>query len=176
MLFSKKGDVDLIEMIMVVIVILIILVLVGVFYFKFQKADIEEKTESLTEQRSDVLLSYITEMPELKCSVKAKEEKCLDTIKIMSFNQMYPKADYDTTFGFKSIKVSVVLPETKPGSCNEMFKKDYSNYSLECSEFVIYSMVKPNYKSKSVISTPVSLYYPDLDKYFIGKLTVETYE
>ncbi|MDD5178589.1 MAG: hypothetical protein PHT54_04920 [Candidatus Nanoarchaeia archaeon] len=178
-LYSKKGDIGMIETIMVVIVILIILILAAVFYFKFQKSGIEEKTGELTDQRANVLLTYATRMPELQCSFRNKEESsCIDSLKIISFNKLKNKEDYYDVFGFRTLKVKIIASPfgTKAGDCLKAYTLDYGNYPGNCDEFTIYSNPKPNFESKSVVGIPVVVYFPVKEKYLIGKLVVESYE
>lgn len=163
---------------MVVIVIIILMVLAVVFYFKFQKSDIESKTQDLADQRADVLLSYVSRMPELQCSFRNKEERCLDSLKIIAFNEKVNKEDYYDVFGFRTFRIEIIEApfEIKKGDCIKMFKVDYGNYPMNCNEFIIYQNPKPNFKSKSIFSVPISVYYPVNGKYFIGKLIGENYE
>ncbi len=103
-------------------------------------------------------------MPEIKCSYLNDDLDCVDALKLIAFKD---KGD----FGFYTITIKKVYPETEDEECtlNHLDKK------RECNTFTIYDNPKKDYTDREVIYTPVSLYYPHEDKYYLGQLKLEAY-
>ena len=76
--------------------------------------------------------------------------------------------DYFSVFGYSNISVVEIYPLANGKECSK------SNHS-DCGMYSLYYKKKTSLKSTLVISSPVSLYYPDIDEYKIGKLVIEWY-
>lgn len=151
---SKKSQIEIMEMIMVLVVVVIMLSLGIFYYYKFYIADIEQKEDQLSDIERDVLLASVLTLPEIQCSLNTVEHDCIDMVKVKINIIESNKIIYIPKFGFRVIKIEQIYP---PGVID-----------------TIYSNPRPNFKTKEVISTPVSLYYAR-DDYRIGKLIIEDY-
>jgi type II secretory pathway pseudopilin PulG len=167
--YSKKSQIEMIETIVVVLIIIIILSIGLYFYYKFYYKGVEETGLRLSRQESDVLLAYITSMPEFQCSKRASKEECLDTVKLLIAKDLFNenKVYYNKIFGSKLIRVEQIYPDIRTEECSD---NNYPN----CGSYVIYAPVKKT-ENKEIISTPVSLYFPNSGEYKIGKLIIEAY-
>ena len=166
----SKGQIELNETLLVLFFIVIILIMGVIFYFRVFQENVEEKAEELSEQEASVLLASITNMAEISCS----NEDCIDTSKLIPFsNLIRTKFDYyKAILGNKKITVYNMYPSTNKGKCDS---KTYSSleYPENCNYWIIHdSQIN---KDGIKISTPVSLYYPEIDEYRIGSLEIEIY-
>jgi len=162
----SKGQIGMMETIVVLIVFMIILVMGLLFYFKFYIASGEEKIEESCIISNYVLLSYITNMPEVQCSINNKQERCIDTAKILVFETEKQYGSYFSTFCPQKVYFTQLLPEDLPEEdCN---KNNYPN----CNKYTFYEP-GDDYETSIPISTPVTLYIPTTDEYHLGRLTVE---
>src|SRR3989344_6674477 len=83
---NKKGDMQMMETLMVALVFMVVLVVALGFYFKFSLENTEEAGQDACFISNTVLLSSITSMPEIQCSVNGKREACIDTSKLLVFD------------------------------------------------------------------------------------------
>ena len=107
-------------------------------------------------------------MPELSCT---NQKNCIDIIKLINFQSVYNqnRAHYVSLFKNKKILVEQIYPETTQNICTFQ-----PTFPIQCNSIVLYQTTeKPN---KYLISLPISLYYPNLNKYSLGKLTLEVYK
>lgn len=173
----KKGQIGMIETILVLIVVFVLIASVMILYFKFSNKSIEETSEELIMEGSSVFLESIVSMPEVQCSTRGIEKNCVDVLKLYSLRDNIGKnyrSYYTEVFGYKTIKVIQLYPVPKEGECT-MFDYQNVDFISNCNTWTIYESVKKGYKSKNIISTPVSLYFPDSGIYSIGKLQIEVY-
>ena len=105
-------------------------------------------------------------MAEFQCSSYNQEKHCIDASKLIAFKEV--SNDYFSVFGYKNITISEVYPFSNEKECGK------GNH-LDCGIYNLYYKKKLSFKNKLIISSPVSLYYPDRDEYRIGKLIVEWY-
>lgn len=132
-----------------VLAVFFVLLFIGlIFYFGFSFESFKESESKILGERYNIYLSYITNLPELKCSFMGVEKECLDITKIRSFegDNPYYKGVFEDV---KRIYVQEIMPE----------KKEINIYGNSAA-------------SGEVHSTPISVYYPKEDKYVIGKLYV----
>jgi len=163
--FSKKGDLQMMETMMVALVFIVVLMVGLGFYFKFQMASVEEKAESVCILSNTVMLSSITSMPEIQCSVNSNREECIDTSKLLVFDASRTYQEFFNANCEQRVYFVELYPTLTNGTCTQGSYPD-------CNYYYFY---EPNvkYTSKIVMSTPVSLYYPLDDSYKSGKLVIE---
>ncbi len=160
---EKKAQLEIHETILVIF-IFIILLLVGItFFYRFSLQSIENIKEEHETAKFNELVSVIPNMAEIKCSHLTKESKCIDVIKLSSFVETSKKYK----FGFKNITIIKTYPENINNKCTRF------NF-ISCNYWDIYFAKKVT-ETRFIISTPVSLYYPNEDKYEVGKLIIERY-
>ena len=175
--YSKKAQVEMVEMIMIMVVV-VILLLVGVFfYFKFYAVTITQSSEQLTQQESEVLLTSIVSMPELQCSLESENKFCIDLYKVVAFknliNEPLGKQYYPSLFKNKGIIIKSIYPTTTEGEC---LRQLGVYYPTDCNTWFVYTPAKAqNSDKKPIISTVVSLYHPITKQYGIGKIIIEVY-
>lgn len=171
---STKGSVELNETILVLFIISIILVLIIFVYYKYTISSIESSSSSLSEQEALVQLSFLTKYPELRC----ENDNCIDMLKAISFKQVYQqnKDYYLRTFGKKRITIEQIYP--KPKSEDECTPQKFNqvDYPNNCKFLVIYEEIPSTYTSKQATSIPISIFYPELKEYRLGRLNIEVYQ
>lgn len=170
---KKRGQIQLNETILVLFVIVII-ILIGVFiFYRYSVASIESAAETLSEQEVSVLLTSIPSISEISCN----EKKCLDTAKFIPFKNLANKKKvyYYRNFGSKRITVEQIYPDV--GNNFECTYNKYRevNYPDNCKYWVLYENKPANYKKNFKVSTVVSLYFPEINEYRIGRISIEVY-
>ncbi len=173
MIKSTKGQIEMHETILVLFVISVIIVLLIFVYYRYTISSIEATGEELSEQEALVQLSFITKYPELRCT----NENCIDMLKAFSFKQvsLSNKDYYLRTFGKKRITIEQIYPEPKTTEeCNPS-KFNQFDYPNNCKYWVIYEEIPASYSSKQKTSIPISLYFPEIDQYRLGRLNIEVY-
>lgn len=168
----SKGQVELNETLLVLFFIVVIIIIGIIVYFRVFQENVKEKGEELSEQEASVLLASITSMGEISCS----NEDCVDTSKLIPFsNTARMNIDYyKNLFGYKKITMHNKYPSTKDGLC-DIRAYNSLEYPENCNYWTIYEN-NPSGKKGIKISTPISLYYPEIDEYKIGIMEIEVYE
>lgn len=163
----KKGQVDLMETIMVLVIVVVLLILGIFFYYTFFAQSVEQSGVESCFQSTDVLLLSVVNMPEIQCSVNTREKPCVDASKLLVFE---PGRNYGGMFETncpQRIYFEQVYPVVNNVTCT---RDTYPN----CNIWYVYEpIIQP--EGVAVLSTPVSLYFPDKDEYTMGKLVVEAY-
>ena len=164
---KKRGDIQMMETMMVALVFVVVLLVALVFYFKFSLRGVEEAGEDACLVSSTVLLSSLSSMPEIQCSLHGNREQCIDTVKLLVFDATREYEEFFTANCPQ--RVSFVQLSPVPGDS-----------TLECvqgtyPECAVYTFYDPDveYRSSLVLSTPVSLYFPLTGEYRFGRLVVE---
>nr|MBI4156391.1 hypothetical protein [Candidatus Woesearchaeota archaeon] len=155
-IYSKKGQVGMIEMIMVLVVVILILVIGIFYYYRFYLAEIGKTESGLNDIDRDILLASILTMPEIECSFNGIEQNCIDMNKVKTDKINENKGLYFSRLGFRNITIMDVYPGTEEA-------------------VVLYENPRPNFRSKDIISVIVPLYYSD-NEYRVGKLVIEDYK
>lgn len=148
-----KGQINITQTIFIVL-ILIILVAIGlIFFFEYEKAGIEENTKEYEFSKFQQLVHVIPSMPEFQCSRFGVVDDCMDFIKIKGFSLV--SDEYVDFFGKKKIIVTEVL----------LSKINVTLYDNEPDEFF----------SEKIVTSLVSLYYPNSKEYGVGELEIRWY-
>lgn len=166
--YSNKAQIQMIETILVLFIFLIILVFGIYLYYEYSFVNIQETAFKLSESQANAMLSSITSLPELSC---INQKNCIDIIKLTNFKQIYTqnRAYYLGLFKNKKITIQQIYPETTQNLCTFQ-----DIFPINCNEITIYQTTeKPN---KYIISLPISLYYPNFNKYSLGKIQIEVYK
>ncbi len=162
---STKAQLEMNETIIVLFIIFVILIISIFFYYQYSINNIKKTGEEALTTSSSVLLSSISSLPDISCN----KENCIDIIKLISFinqNKDYP------IFDKKTITIEQVYPQpTLDKICTPILYNDI-NFPLNCKKFMLHKTQGSNPK---IISTPISLYYPQNKQYGIGKLIIEVY-
>lgn len=167
--YSTKAQLQMIETILVLFVFLLILVMGIYFYYQYTFAGIKEESFEISEKQATTLISSFTNLPELSC---INEVDCIDIIKLVNFRSTYSMNTlyYNLLFKNKKITISQIYPETSGSNC--FFQ---NAFPLQCNSILIYSNVPNSYKTSYTISMPINLFYPTLNKYSLGKVSIEVY-
>ncbi|MBU4502501.1 MAG: hypothetical protein KKA79_07930 [Nanoarchaeota archaeon] len=187
--YSKKGQIGMMEMIMVMVVVMVLLVVGLVFYFKFSISSMEETGERISEDKSAVVISTISNLPEVECTfLGARTSKaCIDTVKLLALSIKESKGDgeaafvthrrhYSNLLGPMTIVFEQIYPSTEDKECDatEFSKPDYPG-SWECGKWTIYDNPKKGVEDPTFITIPVALYYPSTSMYTFGQMKVFLY-
>ena len=167
---TKKAQIQMIETILVLFIFLLILIFGIYIYYQYTFSGIQEESFQASELQATTLVSTITNLPELSCT---REKDCVDMIKLLNFKEIFNqnRAHYSTQFKNKKIIIQQIYPEITQDLCT------FQNiFPILCKEIVIYESVPKTYKSKSIISLPISIHYPNLDKNSLGKIIIEVYK
>ena len=150
---------------MVAMVFMVVLLVALAFYFRFQLESIESSAQDACLVSNTVLLSSVTSMPEIQCSVNERRDHCVDTVKLLVFDPTREYGDLFSSNCEQKVYFTQVYPEILEEEC------DQSMYP-ECGVYTFYDP-EVAYSASIKISTPVSMYYPLTGEYRLGKLTVE---
>ena len=170
---TKKGQIQLNETIMVLFVIVIIL-FVGLFvYYKYSIASIQETAATLSEEETTILVASLPVLPELRCD----EGTCLDTAKFLPFKQLTEtkQLQYAQLLGAKTITIEQVYPPMTTETLCTLNSYQQFSYPNNCKTWVLYDNKPTKYSSNPTLSTTVSLYFPEIDEYRIGRMHIEVY-
>ncbi len=162
------------ETLLVLFVIVLFLILGVVVYFRFSLGQVERVAEELSEQEGTVLLASIQGLPEVRCG----DRDCVDTSKLLAFRTVLEQsAEYGKQlFGSLTFRVKQVypVPLSEEDCTLGLYVQDA--YPGNCGVWVVYDL-KPSRVEKSIVlSVPVSLYFPELEEYRIGRVEVVQYE
>ncbi len=144
----KKGQLEMSITVLVLAMFFVLLFIGFIFYFRFSFESYKESESKILEDRYNVYLSHVINLPELKCSFMGVEKECLDVSKIKSFSgsDSYYKRVFENV--------------------RRIYVKEFVSRNEE------YDLYRYGQGTGRVYSTPVSLYYPKEDRYGIGKLSV----
>ena len=146
----KRGQLQMQESIIVTFIIIVLFLIGFVLFYRFTVLDIQNQIDKHDTFEFRQSINVIPNMAELKCSELGVNDDCIDVMKLQGYIRL-GVAD----FGDKNITIS----------------------NLEDGEgWQIYLDEPANYDSVLIISTPVSLYYVEEDRYDYGVLTIEGYE
>ena len=147
----KRGQLQIQESIFVVFIFFIILMLSMIVFYQFETRSINGIKEEHDENLFYHLISYVPSMPELQCSRIGIGDECIDLSKARAFGFMNDDY-YKGIFGYKKI-------------------------ILEVSEDIVLYNWEPNtYSGERKISSPISVYDPNNNKFIVGVLEVYMYE
>ena len=172
----KKAQVNMAETVIVIFIFVVLLGLFLIYYTQFRSEGIEQEAKESKTASSTALLSVLSSVPEIKCSEKAKEEQCIDTLKVLALNSIIAQNInyYRSVFGTRDISLEILYPiSEQKAECNQQSYKNI-NYPSNCNEYIIFSSITKT-ANKNIISTPVSIYFPETDTFGIGKLKIITY-
>lgn len=142
----KKGQVEMSITVLVLAVFFVLLFIGLIFYFRFSFESFKESQSKILGERYNVYLSYIINLPELKCSFMGVEKECIDMGKVKPLSDKYYK---DVFKDVSRIYIKELVPKEETVN---LFGNPLA--------------------TGQVYATPVSLYDPKEDKYSIGKLYV----
>jgi hypothetical protein len=178
-LSSRKGDLEFIEVIMVLVVIVVLLVIGLVIYYNITAEDIGETGKRISDTQASVLVNVIDSMSETQCSIRSAPKDCIDVVKLNAFNKTagdpVTKSVYIDLFGFKVVRFEQIYPPVSGIASADCKVPGGYKFPPECGNWTVYSNVKPNYKGKDILKTPVSLFNPLDNTYSVGVLFVEVY-
>lgn len=169
---KRKAQMQMMETFMVLLVFFILLAIGIYYYFQFSAKNIEETGQEVAILSGTTLLSVVSSMPELQCSIRAREEGgCLDAAKmtIAVEKGLFSTEDYKPLFDKKRVYVNTTYPK-------EAFisNKCLDNLAYKTPGCGLWILKDYQFKKgKRAVSTPVSIYYPDKGQFMAGKLVIE---
>ncbi len=168
---GKKGQIHITETLLVVFVMVIMIIIGVIIYFKFSLEESKSLEYELSERQATIMLAKVMTLDELACS----DEDCIDTAKILPFKRALGENfnRYKKIFGRKKIVLKILYPDGVDEECDitKYIQVDYPN---NCGIWSIYEY-NPENELGAKISSIVSLYFPELDKYYVGRLEIEHY-
>jgi len=176
LLKMKKGQVHVTETILVVFIVLIILIIGVVGYYRFSFEKNKSLEGELSERAATIMLAKAVNLDELACG----DGDCVDAGKFLPFRRVLGEdlGRFRSIFGRKKIVFRQIYP-VLDGSVLEVecdtanyIQMDYPN---NCGKWTVYEF-NPDNEYGSKISTIVSLYYPEFDRYVVGRLEIDHYD
>jgi preprotein translocase subunit YajC len=157
---NNKAQIKIFENIGVLLMFLILVVIALVFYFVFSRGELEESRAEFSTQNAVEVTSKIALLPELQCRKNnAQEDHCFDKTKIQvlgtTLTEPTKQEDYFDLFGFSTITITSVYP---------------NSYKT-----VIYSNEKSDFTNKDTFVMPTSIYDPIYEEYNYGILEVSVF-
>ena len=164
----KKGQLEIGITMMVLLVFLVLLIISLLVYFQFTASNIKETRQELLDKKFSTLVNSITNLPELKCSVRGAERECLNVNKLIAFANVLEdnnniRGDYFDEFGINELSVDIVYPVSSGRDCEAPIP-----IGANCKKFTLMSFSDVGLK----YTTPISVYYPEENVHRIGKLVV----
>lgn len=156
----KKAQMQMQETMLAIVIFIIILAICLTFFYRFQSSSIKADQFRYEQTKYYELFSIIPNLPDIKCSLLTNEEDCIDTTKLLSFDEK----KYQNLLIDKEIKIYY---QDGNITCN---LKNYPN----CNSFNIHSKKKKG--SFEIFKSPVSLYFPAKDEYKLGILEIKWYQ
>ena len=148
-----KGQLRITQTLFIVLILLVLVIMGLVTFFQYEKAGIESKAEEYQFNKFQQLIHVIPSMPEFQCSRFGVVEDCIDFTKIRGFASV--SEDYVDFFGDKKIVVTEVL---------------WSNMNV-----TLYDHEPSSWEDERIVTTLVSLYYPNRREYGVGELEIRWY-
>lgn len=168
---ARKGQLQVQETILVVFVFVVIIILGMFFFINYQKGSIKNDFNEFQRARARSNIITLGEMPELACSKGGIKEACVDSLKLVAFKNQAEKkkTEYAERFGNLNITLYIVYPKRQT-------KRECNKDNIEeCEIWNIYTRKPSKITSKIVEKTPISLYDPKKDKYYIALMVMEAY-
>ncbi len=174
-LLKKRGQVHISETMLVMFVVVVIILLLIVIYFRFAAERNKQLPDELSERQATILLTQTVALPEFACAT----DDCIDTAKFLPFQQILGEHNvhYKQVFGAKSVTFTQLYPPPPTTSvgveCDiaHYIQVDYPN---NCDTWTVYDY-NPENKPGAVVSTIVALYFPEIDIYRVGRLSIAHY-
>ncbi len=152
------------ETILVIFVFMVLLGIGLVGFYKYNQYSVDKIYQEDTLSYFYSSIGTFANMPEIKCSYLNSNQDCIDAFKLLAFKNK-------GFFGFSKITITKVYPEYSDKECTINLIKE----KKDCGVFTIYDKEKPDSSGKDVIYSPISLYYPNEDKYYIAQLKIEVF-
>ncbi|RME55045.1 hypothetical protein D6777_01695 [Candidatus Woesearchaeota archaeon] len=176
---SSKGQIGMMESIMVIFVIFIIIGLGMYFFFKTSISQTKKVGEESCVLSTGEQLSSILNLPEIKCSTQAHDNDCVDIAKVISYKNEPSIKNLNRGLCKKSITFiqSYPTPKVNDTECTEELMRS-AEYPDNCDKWTLFEPGKEDIKGKKnvqILETPVSLYFPSINSYRMGKLRLKLY-
>lgn len=170
--FDRRGQLQIQETILTVFIFIVLIMFGLIFFYRVQSATIADDFNKFQKDKLSVDFVTLGDLPEFSCSAAGTKESCIDTAKLVVFMNLNNTKEYRDyyfdRFGYKNITIREVYPSNSSVSCS-------IGHPTDCGSWEIYLRKPSKIKSKLVVDTPVSLYFPEKDSYGIGIMRVEAY-
>ncbi len=134
---SKRGQVKTLELLIVLLALAFLLTLGFVFYARYKEVELGRIDAEVKENRANSLLSKISSMPELKCSISfgsASEINCIDELKLLAFQNQKGKFD-DQFQGLREVRIVRLYPAPE----NKIQCEFSAAYPKDCEYWQLFS-------------------------------------
>ncbi|MDP3917032.1 MAG: hypothetical protein Q8Q42_01975 [Nanoarchaeota archaeon] len=171
----KKSQIHISETMLVLFVVIVIIMLVVVLYFRITVENNKNLENDISEREATIMLAKVLSLDEISCN----NDFCVDAGKFIPFKRaLGDNFDYfRKIFGRKKITFRRVYPEpdftVKDIEC-DISKYIQEIYPFNCGKWIIYEN-NPEGEMGTKVSSVVSLYFPEIDKYMVGRLEIEHY-
>lgn len=176
---SKKGMIGMMETILIIFVIFIIIGLGMYFFFKFYAGSIEERAQQTCMLTSTQQLLSITNMPQIQCSFQSiPQQNCIDIYKLWAFSQSRDVHLLREGNCPKEVHFEIIYPKPSANKTCDLQDILNPNFPDNCNLIELYTppeqMVRN--RGKIILTTPVSLYFPEKSLTIVGKLIIGAYQ
>lgn len=147
------------ESVAILFIFFILLMFGFVFYMRILGSSAKVDIEESIQLKAIAIAQKASFLPEMQCSQEnVRIENCIDRIKLEFMEELTSKNKpyYYDLFGFSSIKVVLVSPNT--------------------GEFLVYNNTPEKYLDKLSTFIPTSLYDPETGSYQFAILVVEVFK
>lgn len=171
---AKKGQVSFHETFLVLFIV-ILLLFVGLFlYYKYSLSSIQNAATTLKEEDATVLLASLAQLPELRCTA----EVCLNTAHFLPFASLTQsqQAYYQQLFGYQTMTVEQLYPVPSAKQACTLQHYSQAAYPDNCNSWKLYDSRPSRFTGQYTVSTFVTLFYPEIDAYRLGRLSIIVYE
>ena len=161
---TKKAQIKMFE---TIAVLLIFFVLIGfglIFYSRIQSQGFQAKLDENFELKAIQTAQLVSFLPELQCSSDGIiTDDCFDTLKVEALHEIINNSQnkdiknnyYFDVFGSSEITIEQIYPVV--------------------DSWPIYKKIPDDYKAKSSVKIPISLYDANLREYGFGILNIDVY-
>lgn len=160
----KKAQVQINETILVLFIFLMILSIGLIGFYKYIGYSNNKLIEQDRINKFNNMIGVFANIPEIKCSYLNEDKECVDALKLLSYSG---KGE----FGNARVSVIKVYPESSKVECTSAL----ITQGKDCGVFMIYDKSNSGYSNNEIIYSPVSLYYPNEDKYYLAQLKIEVF-
>ena len=152
----KKAQVQLQESLFVIIIFVVLLIIGLIIFYRFTISGITADINSYEDFKFRAMINTVPSMTEFRCSSLGQDKECIDLEKVKAFTKL--NMDYFQEFGYKTVSLEIIYPKE----------------NME-SNIDVYSKKPKKYTTTKKISTFVSVYDLEQDRYKVGKLIIEAY-
>ena len=163
-LMEKRAQMQTYETILVVFIFIIILFLGMIIFYKFTAIGLEKEVFEFELEKTYNMIGYFPSLNEVSCSYLGTRKDCMDILKLLNAELALKNLPF---YDDKSITVKIIYPSRNDLEC--------SKTNLETCNFINVNTATAT-TDFNIVNSPVSLYDPVKDRYYVGLLEIRWYK